>query len=427
MIPIIASLMDIDVYKIKMLCLIWTHYRDVDVTFKFTNRTTRVPLADSVNEDELREQLEHVASLKWERDDIRWLREQNIISEEFGAYLQTEFKLSPFGLKTPTADGQIQLSFPGKWVNSTLWETYCLTIINEMRIKKNLKTYNSDVIDILMTNGRSKVITKLSKIDGTDVKFSDFSTRRRFSYAHQKWCVATALKLCKRNLIGTSNLLIAKELGIKAIGTNAHELPMVATALAMNSTEPEYMVKYAQYEVLQKWGEMFPDAKIMLPDTYGTIQFLNGAVNPDPGYNEEPDTWGLLDWDGIRVDSMSPYLAAGVIANWYISNGVNPKTKKVIFSDGLDVDDILTLYKLYGDVFDLSFGWGTLFANDFRDAYPYADIEPISIVCKVDEVNGHKAMKISDNPSKSSADPKLLEKYLKIFGNSYQQKQTVIV
>ena len=214
------------------------------------------------------------------------------------------------------------------------------------------------------------------------------------------------------SLIGTSKSLIAMRREVEAIGTNAHELPMVYAALA----EDDQALRRAPYEVLADWQEEHDgNLRIILPDTYGTQGFLDNA----------PD-W-LAGWTGIRIDSGDPAEGAEIAINWWKSCGENPQDKLIIFSDGLDVDKIEALHAQFSDRVRVSFGWGTLLTNDFRGLVQNDALAPFSLVCKAVGADGKPTVKLSDNPRKATGPADLIEQYRKVFEVGAQTPQAVLV
>jgi nicotinate phosphoribosyltransferase len=211
---------------------------------------------------------------------------------------------------------------------------------------------------------------------------------------------------------GTSNCLIAKERDLEAIGTNAHELPMVYSALAETDAE----LAQAPYKVLEDWQEEHDgNLRIILPDTYGTKGFLDRA----------PD-W-LAGWTGIRIDSGDPVEGAEVAIDWWKSRGEDPTKKLVIFSDGLDVDKIVELHGKFAGRVKVSFGWGTLLTNDFRGLVPKDALAPFSLVCKAVSANGSPTVKLSDNPEKAMGPAEEIDRYKRVFGVGEQKRIAVVV
>ena len=212
--------------------------------------------------------------------------------------------------------------------------------------------------------------------------------------------------------IGTSNCSIARYRDIEAIGTNAHELPMIYAALTQNDEE----LAASPYQVLADWQkEHDGNLLIILPDTFGTDEFLKNA----------PD-W-LAQWTGIRIDSGSPAQGAEKAIRWWQERGEDPRDKLVIFSDGLDVDTIVGLHKRFSDRVKVSFGWGTNLTNDFRGLAPNGALDAFSLVCKAVSAEGRPTVKLSDNPNKAMGPRTEIDRYRRVFNTGIQQKIEVLV
>jgi nicotinate phosphoribosyltransferase len=215
-------------------------------------------------------------------------------------------------------------------------------------------------------------------------------------------------------LIGTSNVLLAMDNDLEAIGTNGHELPMVVAALARDDRELEQ----APYRVLQEWERHYGgNLLIVLPDTFGTVSFLRNA----PGW--------VADWTGFRPDSAPPIEGGELILDWWRRKGRDPQEKLLVFSDALDVDTIEQVYRHFDGKVRMSFGWGTNLTNDFRGCAPKPNegLNAISLVCKVSEANGRPAVKLSDNPQKATGLPSEVARYFRVFGREGQVEQPVAV
>ena len=217
-------------------------------------------------------------------------------------------------------------------------------------------------------------------------------------------------------LTGTSNTALAYKHNLEAIGTNAHELPMAMAALASRDSDDD--LRASQYRVLELWQQSYGgELLILLPDTFGTTQFLQGA----------PD-W-VARWTGERIDSKDPYLAGDEYIRWLEARGEDPRSKRLIASDGLDVDDILHLHEYFEGRIRFSAGWGTLLTNDFRGCHPRGEstFEPISLVCKLTSADGIPTVKLSDNPRKSTGPASEIERYRRAFGSPVLAETPVLV
>lgn len=414
--PIIRSLIDTDFYKLLMCQSVFRNKPDTDVTFSLINRSKTVRLADQIDEGELREQLDHIRSLSLSRGESTWLRgntfygKRAMFSPEFMEWFEG-LRLPPYHLEK--RDGQYELTFEGKWHEVMLWEIPALAVLMELRSRTVLQKMGKFELEVLYARGMTKLWEKVEKLRGLEgLRLADFGTRRRHSFLWQDWCVQAMNEGLGEKFVGTSNCLIAMRREVEAIGTNAHELPMVYAALAKTDEE----LRHAPYDVLADWqDEHDGNLRIILPDTYGSKGFLDNA----------PD-W-LAGWTGIRIDSGDPATAAEIAIDWWKTRGEDPTKKMVIFSDGLDVDKIIELQNQFRGRVMPSFGWGTLMTNDFRGLTPNDSLAPFSIVCKAVSANGSPTVKLSDNPNKAMGPAAEITRYKRVFGVGEQETQEVVV
>ena len=414
--PIVRSLIDTDFYKLLMCQSVFRNKPDTNVTFSLINRTKRIRLADVVDEGELREQLDHVRSLSLSRGESTWLRgnmfygKRQMFRPDFIEWFE-KLRLPPYHLEK--RDGQYELTFEGKWPEVMLWEIPALAVLMELRSRAVLRDMGKFELQVLYARAMTRVwekVDRLRQID--DLKLADFGTRRRHGFLWQDWCVQALNEGLGDKFVGTSNCRIAMRRDIEAIGTNAHELPMVYAALADTDAE----LAQAPYQVLADWHEEHDgNLRIILPDTYGTEGFLKRA----------PD-W-LAAWTGIRIDSGDPVVATETAIQWWKDRGEDPTTKLVIFSDGLDVDVIADLSQRFRGRVKPSFGWGTMLTNDFRGLVPDDALAPFSLVCKAVSANGRPTVKLSDNPGKAMGPPDEIARYKRVFGVGDQETTEVVV
>jgi len=435
--PVIRSLLDTDFYKLLMLQFIWKHFPNTRVEFSLLNRHSGVRIADTIHIEEFKVQLQHVRGLRFRRSELVWLAgntfygRRGIFEPAFLEWLEHDFRLSDYQLSVK--DGQISLTFDGPWAQTTMWELYALAILDEMKTRAHLKTLSEFGLDILYARAKTKLWNKIERLRGVPgLSVADFGTRRRHSFLWQEYVVVAMATNLGSSFIGTSNAFLAHKHDLEAIGTNAHELAMVMAALAPDDAA----LKASQYCVLELWQRTYEGAlRVMLPDTFGTTQFLAGA----------PD-W-VADWTGQRMDSKDPFVAGDEYINWLKARGRNARDKLLIASDTVDVDIILGLHAYFAGVIGarlkpedfrcaddfndhskwtperrirFSAGWGTLLTNDFRGCNPNGGdaFDPISLICKVSTVEGRPAVKLSDNYAKALGPPSEIERYRRVFGTA---------
>ncbi|MDD9707098.1 nicotinate phosphoribosyltransferase [Seohaeicola sp. SP36] len=414
--PIVRSLIDTDFYKLLMCQSVFRNKPDTQVTFSLINRSAHVPLAKLIDEGELREQLDHIRSLSLTRGEITYLRgntfygKRQMFRPDFMEWFEA-LRLPPYHLERK--GDQYELTFEGSWPEVMMWEIPALAVLMELRGRAVLNTMGRFELQVLYARAMTKLWEKveaLREVDG--LRLADFGTRRRHSYLWQDRCVQALIEGLGEKFVGTSNCHIAMKRDIEAIGTNAHELPMVYAALA----EDDDALREAPYKVLADWHEEHDgNLRIILPDTYGTKGFLQNA----------PD-W-LAGWTGIRIDSGDPATGAEVAIDWWKSRGEDPRQKLVIFSDGLDVAKIAELQKQFAGRVRPSFGWGTLLTNDFRGLVAGDALAPFSLVCKAVSADGRPTVKLSDNPNKAMGPEAEIARYKRVFGVGDQTAMDVVV
>ena len=433
--PITRSLLDIDFYKLLMLQFIWKHFPRTRATFTLINRTTSVHLGDIVGIQQLREQLEATRRLRFARSELIWLAgntffgRRGIFEPAFLEWLERDFRLSDFEISL--RDGQLDLRFTGLWAETTMWEIYVLSAIGELRTRAALKHLGELELDILYARAKTRLWEKMERLRGVPrLSISDFGTRRRHSFLWHEYVVKAMRDTLGVSFAGTSNTFLAYKHDMEAIGTNGHELPMAMAALAITEKE----LRSAQYHLLELWQQSYQsELLILLPDTFGTTQFL-----------EHAPAW-VANWTGQRIDSKNAMVAGDEYIAWLEQHGCDPRQKRLIASDALDVDQILGLHAYFSgklrngarpedfarasDFLDerkwsperrirFSAGWGTLLTNDFRNCDPQGSnhFDPVSLVCKLTDVDGRPTVKLSDNYAKALGAPEEVERYRRIFG-----------
>ncbi|WP_193140172.1 nicotinate phosphoribosyltransferase [Meridianimarinicoccus sp. MJW13] len=414
--PIIRSLIDTDFYKLLMCQSVFRNKPDTHVEFSLINRSRNIRLADVIDEGELREQLDHIRSLSLSRGESTWLRgnmfygKRQMFRPDFMEWFEN-FRLPPYHLEK--RDGQYELTFEGRWPEVMLWEIPALSVLMELRGRAVLNAMDRFELQVLYARAMTKLWEKVEQLrPEPDLRIADFGTRRRHSFLWQDWCVRAMREGLGDRFVGTSNCLIAMRRELEAIGTNAHELPMVYSALADTDEE----LRQAPYRVLADWHEEHEgNLRIILPDTYGTEGFLK----------EAPD-W-LAGWTGIRIDSGDPAGGAETAIDWWKERGEDPRQKLVIFSDGLDVDKMLELQARFRGRVRVSFGWGTLLTNDFRGLVADDALAPFSLVCKAVSADGRPTVKLSDNPNKAMGPAEEVARYKRVFNVGLQKPRAVVV
>ena len=414
--PIVRSLIDTDFYKLLMAQTVWRRHRDVSVEFSLINRSAHIPMADLIDEGELREQLDHIRSLSLSRGEDTFMRgntfygKRAMFAPDFMEWFEN-LRLPAYHLERK--GDQYELTFEGSWPEVMMWEVPALAVLMELRGRAVLRDLGKFELQVLYARAMAKVWEKIEALrDIPDLRIADFGTRRRHGFLWQDWCVQAMLEGLGERFTGTSNCLIAMRREVEAIGTNAHELPMVYAALADTDEE----LAASPYNVLEDWQEDYDgNLLIMLPDTYSSKTFFDRAP-----------AW-LKDWTGVRIDSGDPATGAELVIDWWKSQGTDPRDKRIIFSDGLDITKIGQLQNQFRGRTNVSFGWGTLLTNDFRGLGADGNLDPFSLVCKAIRANRRPTVKLSDNPKKAMGPEDQIARYKRVFDIGAQVSEDVVV
>ncbi len=397
--PIIKSLLDLDYYKLTMGQVIRKKYPEVPIVSAFTNRTKDVQLADFISDRALRDELDNVMSLRVTPAELTYLSnnrrgEHRIFSNQYLDFLEG-LRLPPYQLRP--VSGTFDLRFPGPWSTATYWETLSLSIMNELY-------YRALVPEHLLQSTQSEGMARLDhKIDvlqaRPDITFSDFGTRRRFSREWQEEVIRILVQfLSPQQFRGTSNVFLAMKYGLEAIGTSAHEMYMVMSGIMHDSDDT---IRASHNRVLQDWWEEYGwDLSIALTDTFGTDFFFKDMTPQQ-----------ARDWKGLRHDSADPFVFGEKAIKFYQSYQIDPLTKLLVFSDGLDLTIIIQIADRFAGRIKVTFGWGTNLTNDLGP-------KALSLVVKVIEANGHRTVKMSDNLAKATGTPADIERFKRIFGHT---------
>lgn len=384
--------LDNDFYQFTMGQLIWKHYRDVKVRYRFRNRSFSVPLASRVGLNPIDEAIGDVriASIP-KNEDIDYLASTGYFDPE---YLEALRGVRLPNVYTDTDNGHLVATYEGDWWQTIFWETPLLYAVNQAYYSR----FGSYGVE-----GKARLEDKVEWLkENPQIKFADMGTRRRFSpYWHRE--VISHMAEFTDALVGTSNVYLARELGLKPIGTMAHQLFMVTAAIELDSGET--IINAAQQRVLTQWEDMYgghPEMMTFLPDTYGTNYFLAG-MRADR----------MERWTGIRQDSGDAVDVCANMVRWLRAIGIDPSTKRILPSDGLDLRRMAVLHDKFSPHTNVSFGFGTGLTND-------VGFEPLSIVVKPDAVllgdRELPCVKISDTPEKATGTPEAIAYYKKLVG-----------
>lgn len=365
------SMFDQDLYKATMLQAVLKKHAGTPVSYIFNNRSPKrkfnLKFLDALN------------------DQIKGMTEVRTTETELSQFFQmcpfldkptlhpyfANYRFNSDQIEAKLSDGNLELKIlESPWESSILWEVPLLYTISELYFKycdNNWTFSEKQQIDLI--SKKAKILKGCN--------YSDFGTRRRRNYKTQDLVVKT---LSSKGFHGTSNIHLAMKYNVRAIGTIAHEYYMAVSVLRG--------LRHANKFALEEWSDVFNgDLGIALTDTYGTKTFF-----------EDFDGHLARLFDGLRQDSGDAIIFGENAVAFYEKMGIDPLTKILVFSDGLDPDAAVKIAQHFKNRIRTSFGLGTNFTND------YLNSPALNIVIKMNTCNGIPVVKLSDTPSKAIGD-----------------------
>ncbi|MGV9001628.1 MAG: nicotinate phosphoribosyltransferase [Candidatus Saccharimonadaceae bacterium] len=388
----------LDYYKLTMGQVALERFPEASVTFTMKNRAGEHPLGQYVNPVELEARLTAIRDQGFTPEEIAYFAslETQTGGARFDApYLDylADLTLSDVRIDSDTQTGDLHIESTGPWANTSLWETVVMSEVNELYYQNLIKETGLDMESVL-TEGDRRLTDKIERLKGTDIKFADFGTRRRFSADWQSHNIERLAKELPDNFIGTSNPWFAYKYNLAPIGTYAHEMPMVYSALAdQEGRNP--LDGHAQ--MMHDWENRYKgELSIALTDTF-TSNFFFSDFTP-----EQAEAWR-----GLRHDSGDAVEFGERAIAFYEANDVDPTEKTIIFSDGLDIDTIFELNEHFKGRVKVLFGWGTSLMNDMG-------LRPNNFVMKATAVNGVSTVKLSDAEGKHTGPEEQVDRYAQL-------------
>jgi nicotinate phosphoribosyltransferase len=389
----------LDLYKATMSQIAYEKHPDVGVTFELKNRNAESLFA-YVEPKVLQERLGIIAQRGFSHEELTYLstlknNDDPLFSAEYLSYL-AEKPLPQVAVGVNEFSLQLHVEAQDDWPLVSFWETVVMAEINELYFETYLERHGISATD-LYDEGDARLTEKIETLQANpDIKFADFGTRRHFSYRWQKHVVERLAKELPGQFLGSSNIGLSSELGMQPIGTFAHEMPMVYAAIADKQGDN---IRASHGQMLDDWYERYGEKlSIALTDTFGSDFFF-----------EDFGTERAAAWRGVRHDSGDPVAFGEKTIAFYAEHGIDPSSKTIVFSDGLDINDIVKLHEHFAGRINVVFGWGTSLTNDLG-------LPALNIVMKAVEADGAATVKLSDVATKHTGDPATIEKYHHVFG-----------
>ena len=384
---IIESLLDTDLYKFTMMQAVLHRFPAAEVEYGFRCRTRGTAL--QVSAADLRREIGGLCRLGFRKQEIEYLRALRFLKSDFVDILKI-FRLQEEYVQVGEDDGTLRITIKGPWLHTILFEVPVLAIVSELHAAASGRG------DEILRTGSQRLEDKIGQVQalgsGTDFRFAEFGTRRRFSRAWQRSVIERLAAALPQSLAGTSNVLFAMELGLNPIGTMGHEFLQACQALGPRLVD-------SQRFALESWAQEYRGCLgIVLTDVIGLDAFLRDF-----------DRYFCNLFDGVRHDSGDTIRWGERIIDHYQRMRVDPSTKTLVFSDGLDMADAIRIHRHFHPRARTAFGIGTRLTNDVGLALP-------DMIIKMTRCNGQAVAKISDDPAKTlCTDPAYLAYLGKVF------------
>lgn len=383
--PILTSILDTDAYKLHMQQAVYHRYRDVTVSAEFRCRGD-----DLLGEyaADISAQIEMMRDLTLSEQEMNYLAGLPFFQQDYLTWLRS-FHFDPRQVMVRNHHGKLDIRITGPWRDVILWEVPLLAVISEV-VHHHRTPCNVREMALAQLQQKLRHFRDASRdVDISRFKLMDFGTRRRFSRQVQ-YDVITELKRDFPYLIGTSNYDMARRLSLAPVGTQAHEWFQ-----AHQQISP--VLATSQRAALQAWLDEYPDQLgIALTDCITMDAFLRDF-----------DLDFARRYQGLRHDSGDPVEWGEKAIVHYQKLGIDPLTKTLVFSDSLDFDQALVLYRHFWQRVNLVFGIGTRLTCDIPG------VKPLNIVIKLVECNGKPVAKLSDSPGKSMCHDKAFVRALR--------------
>ncbi|MCY1353995.1 Nicotinate phosphoribosyltransferase 2 [compost metagenome] len=383
---IVQNLLDTDFYKLSMMQAVLHNYPNAEVEWEFRcrNREDLRPYLAQV-----REQIEALAGLAFSGEELEFLQRIPFFKPDFIRFLRL-FRFNPDYVQVGIEKGEFSLRLKGPWLHVILFEVPLLATISELRNRQRYPQVGLDTVHGRLQEKFDWLRREASAEELAGFRMADFGTRRRFSYPVQEAVVRGLKSDFPGVFVGTSNVHLARILDVKPLGTMAHEWLMAHQQLGPRLID-------SQSAALDCWvREYRGQLGIALTDCITMDAFL-----------ADFDLYFAKLFDGLRHDSGDPLVWAEKAIAHYEKLGIDPRSRTLVFSDGLDLPRALAIYRATRGRIDVSFGIGTHFTCDIPG------VEPMNIVLKMTACNGHPVAKISDAPGKTQCNDENFLRYLR--------------
>ena len=403
---IIKHFTDNDAYTFSCQYYVLQTYprAEVESTF-FDRKGTIYPegFADLLNE-----QLSYMRNVVITEEEIAFMQKKMYYLPKWYFIFLRGYRFNPNEVTvSQTSEGHLNISVRGKWYSTIMWEMPILSIVSELSHILNGDTQKYD-----FEREMERAAEKTKKILANGLILGDMGTRRRFSFEHQDNVIRTMKEVYQQGgyedtdgfhswtgkFTGTSNVYFAMTYDLIAIGTMSHQL--------IEFEENVSGIYECNFNVMKKFSDVYDgDNGIFLYDCFGDKVFFSNLSKRM-----------AMMFSGLRVDSGNEEEQTEKIISKYKSLGIDPATKQVVFSNGLNIDRAIEIHKFVNGRMKDSYGMGTFLTCDIENCEPMNIVVKLTSMRITEKREWHDCVKLSNDKGKTLGNPEKCAYLLKLIG-----------
>ena len=384
---IINHFTDNDLYTFSCQYYIMQQYPRAEVEYTFIDRNNTV--YPEGFDKLLQQQVDYMRNVIITDEEIEFMTTRCVWLPVWYFIFLRGYRFNPGEVEiSQDEEGHLSIRIVGKWFSTIMWEMPLLSCISEI-----IHILNGDDEKYDIETERQKVVEKSEKIFSNGLVLGDMGTRRRFSYEHQKMVLETMAEVYRSKrwegiFTGTSNVYLAMLLDLKPLGTLSHQI--------ISFEEKVSGVFECNYSVMKKFSDVYDGNNgIYLYDCFGDELFFKNLSKRM-----------AMMYSGLRVDSGVEEEQTEKIIEKYISLGIDPTTKQVVYSNGLDIDRCIEIHRYCNGRVQDSYGVGTNLMCDINDVRPSNIVIKLT-KCRITEAREwHNCIKLSCDKGKILGNPK---------------------
>ena len=379
---LIRHFTDNDLYTFTCQYYILKQYPRAEVEYTFFDRNhEKFPAGFA---ELLQEQVDYMKEVVITEEEIKFMASRCVWLPLWYFTFLRGYRFNPAEVTIKQdAEGYLEIKVKGKWFSTIMWEMPLLSSISELM---HILRGDIDRYDAALEEKRAE--EKTVEILENGLILGDMGTRRRLSFDHQEMVIRTMKKVADSRtwtgkFTGTSNVWLAMKYDCIPLGTMSHQL--------ISFEENVSGLFECNFNVMKKFSDVYDgDNGIYLYDCFGDKVFFSNLSKRM-----------AMMYKGLRVDSGNEEEQTEKIIAKYQSLGIDPATKQVVFSNGLNIKRAVEIHRYCAGRVQDSYGVGTFLTCDVTGC------EPMNIVIKLtrgritEQREWHDCVKLSCNTSKT--------------------------